>query len=139
MLNLRTVGPLHAIFRPYRAFSVVGSGFALFSPRKLDSLMKLEMLNGLSQEEIKEIWMKSQGLKQVGGLLCGDIDPTIDSVLRDRAKKCPMFITFAFKSPEAYVTLLSQFQENFFMLTYLEGKLALVTLHYLLVYNFIIL
>lgn len=122
MLVLRKIVPLHAVFRPYRAFSVAGSGFALFSPRKLDSLMKLEMLSNLSQDEIKEIWKNSQGLKQIGGLLCGDIDPAVDTVLRERAKKCPMFITFAFKSPEAYVTLLSQFQENFFMLTYLEGK-----------------
>jgi len=102
-----------------RTLSSTASGFSLFSPRKLDQVMKLDMMSALSTDEIKGIWAKSQNLKS-GNLICGDLDPVRAARIRTRAKKCPMFIVTAFKSEEAYITLLSQYQENFFVFTYLE-------------------
>ncbi len=72
-------------------------------------------------DRIKEIWSESHTVNKAGSHICGDLDVHEDRSLRSNGKECPMFVFPVFKEGgDQYMMMLSQFQENMFILTYLE-------------------
>jgi ATP synthase mitochondrial F1 complex assembly factor 1 len=93
-------------------------GFSLLTPKTLTEVVKLDVLMQESTDRIKEIWAEYQKAKS--GMVCGDIESDIDELIRKRAKESPMFIFPVFKDEDKFMIMLSQFQENMFVLTYLD-------------------
>jgi ATP synthase mitochondrial F1 complex assembly factor 1 len=100
-----------------RLFS--SSGFSLFSPKRLHEILKLDSLKGETKDRVKEIWTSCANHKN-NQLLCGTLDPVLDTCIRARGLQCPLFIYPVFRSDESFFMMLSQFQENVFVVTYLE-------------------
>ena len=96
-------------------------GFSLLAPMNLNEIVKLDVLTQESNDRIKEIWSGSQTVNRTGLHICGDLDVQQDRLFRAKGKECPMFVFPVFKdSDDQYMMLLSQFQQNMFILTYLE-------------------
>lgn len=116
---------MSTIFRPLRSSimlrraSTSSTGFSLFAPKNLANIVKLETFVNKSPEQIKDIWRAYQ-TANINGLLCGSKEPSTASILTQRAKKMPMFVFPVYKSHSTYFVMLSQFQDNVFMVTYLE-------------------
>ena len=118
---LATPRRLLSVTSPPSPSSGSGSGFSLLTPGSLNEVVKLDVLMQESSDRIKEIWSESHTVNKTGLHICGDLDVQQDRLLRSNGKKCPMFVFPVFKgSDDQYMMLFSQFQENMFILTYLE-------------------
>ena len=95
------------------------SGFGLLGPRNLNEIVKLEVLSKEDSTVIKSIWEEFHNKKN--DAVCGTMTPEEHKKLHEKAKACPLFILPCFKSKESYYMLFSQYQDNFFAITYLEG------------------
>ena len=97
------------------------SGFSLLTPTDLNDIVKLEVLMQEPSDRIKEIWSEYHTVNKSGLQICGNLDTRMDQLLRAKGKESPMFVFPVFKgSDDQYMVLFSQFQENMFILTYLE-------------------
>jgi len=93
--------------------------FSLASPRSLNDIVKLDALQALESNKIEDIWTNYHSdpkLSAVGHVLT----PDHHSLIMERAKSCPMFVFPVFKDADNYYSLVSQFQDRLFFLTYLE-------------------
>lgn len=94
------------------------SGFSFAGPRKLDEIMKIDLIEGKSKTEISNLWMTYHENKERvhGCFLSGDEGQNILS----RAHKMKFFVQPIFRETGFFV-LLSQFQTpSHFLLAYLE-------------------
>lgn len=94
------------------------SGFSFAGPRKLDDVMKTELLKGKSKVEVSDIWMSYHANKK--GVLASvlEVDDSIKVI--DRAKTRPFYIQPVFREGGHFM-LVSQYQDPYhFLLAYLE-------------------
>jgi len=93
-------------------------GFSPLSPRTLKEIVKLELFEQEGREKCEEIWRSYHAEKRdaVGRTITAEACAS----LLQRAKKCPMMVFPVFKSADSYLMLVGQFQQNVFLLTYLE-------------------
>jgi len=84
----------------------------------LNEVVKVEKLLSQDGPGIKDIWHTYHAAKRDahGLALAGSV---CTKVLL-RAKSSPLMIFPVYKSPDAYLILLSQFQQNVFLFTYLD-------------------
>jgi hypothetical protein len=94
------------------------SGFSFFCPRKLDQIVKIDLLKNESRDKILDIWKEYH--KDKRDVLCGDMQITPRETMKIRIKSSPLMILPVMKSLDSYFILLSQVQENAFMITYLD-------------------
>eukprot|EP00566_Odontella_aurita_P023904 CAMPEP_0113534510 /NCGR_PEP_ID=MMETSP0015_2-20120614/5196_1 /TAXON_ID=2838 /ORGANISM="Odontella" /LENGTH=214 /DNA_ID=CAMNT_0000433673 /DNA_START=238 /DNA_END=879 /DNA_ORIENTATION=+ /assembly_acc=CAM_ASM_000160 len=92
--------------------------FSFAGPRKLEEIMKTELLEGKSASEVSDIWMTyHEGKDKTHGLIMLGKD-SLDVL--ERAKQCPYFVQPVFRD-EGYFMLVSQFQgPSHFLMAYLE-------------------
>jgi len=104
--------PRH-LLRQKRALS-----FSFAGPRKLDEIMKLEMVEDKSSKDVEDLWLSfHEGRERTHGLVLNG--KRCRSVLA-RAAQCPFFIQPVFRD-EGFFTLVSQFQTpSHFLMAYLE-------------------
>ena len=96
------------------------SDFSFAGPRKLDDIMKLDMIKEkkFKSQDIQDLWLGFHETKEHmdGTVIDGK---TAKSVL-SRAALCPFFVQPIFRD-DGYFTLVSQFQSpSHFLLAYLE-------------------
>ena len=93
-------------------------GFSPLSPRTLKEIVKLELFEQEGREKCEEVWRSYHAEKRdaVGTTIPAEACKS----LLQRAKKCPMMIFPVFKSTGSFLMLVGQFQQNVFLLTYLE-------------------
>ena len=96
------------------------SDFSFAGPRKLDEIMKLDMIKEkkFKSQDVQDLWLGYHETKEHmdGTVIDGK---TAKSVL-SRAALCPFFIQPIFRE-DGYFTLVSQFQSpSHFLLAYLE-------------------
>lgn len=96
------------------------SDFSFAGPRKLDEIMKLDMIKEkkFKSQDVQDLWLGYHEAKEHmdGAVIDGK---TAKSVL-SRAALCPFFIQPIFRE-DGYFTLVSQFQSpSHFLLAYLE-------------------
>ena len=94
------------------------SGFSLMSPKTLSEIIHMDVFLEESDDRIREIWSEYENTRS--GLVHGHLKLSADELMRNRGKDSPFFVFPIFKGEGQYFTLLSQFQENMFVLTYLE-------------------
>lgn len=92
--------------------------FSFAGPRKLDDIMKTELLEGKSASEVSDIWMTyHEGKDRTHGLIMSGKE---SADVLERAKESPFFVQPIFRD-EGYFMLVSQFQEpSHFLMAYLE-------------------
>lgn len=94
------------------------SGFSFAGPRKLDEIMKTELLDGKSKVEVLDMWTSYHADKQ--GVLGSMLDVNNSVKVIDRAEKRPFFIQPVFRE-DGHFMLVSQYQSpSHFFLAYLE-------------------
>jgi len=94
------------------------SGFSFAGPRKLDEIMKTELLDDKSKAEVCDLWMTYHENKERvhGTTVTGEEGKNII----DRAEKMKFFISPIFRE-DGFFMLLSQYQTpSHFLLAYLE-------------------
>mmetsp|Transcript_1658 Transcript_1658/g.1814 ORF Transcript_1658/g.1814 Transcript_1658/m.1814 type:complete len:212 (+) Transcript_1658:135-770(+) len=95
------------------------SGFSFAGPRKLDEVMKTELLEGKSKTEVSDMWMAYHENQE--GVLASTLDVDNSIKVLDRAKKRPFFIQPVFRE-DGHFMLVSQYQSpSHFFLAYLES------------------
>ncbi|EFA74562.1 hypothetical protein PPL_00061 [Heterostelium album PN500] len=85
-------------------------------PPTLNEIVKLELLQKESPETIKEIWLRYHSKKDS---ICAVIPAETYNKLKQRAKSCPLFV-FPLPGDKGYISILYQWQEDYFMYTYLD-------------------
>mmetsp|Transcript_11241 Transcript_11241/g.14812 ORF Transcript_11241/g.14812 Transcript_11241/m.14812 type:complete len:225 (+) Transcript_11241:143-817(+) len=98
--------------------SVRQLSFSFLGPKKLEDVLKKELVEGKSATEVADLWYTyHEGKEDVVGLVLNGADGK--SVL-SRATKCPFFIQPIFRD-DGFFNLVSQFQSPcHFLLAYLE-------------------
>ena len=111
----RGLPPRAAASRPF-SFSFPGAG------RKLDEVVKLDLLKDEPPERVKEIWLEFHASKHnaFGSVL----PPPAFSLLLSNAAACPFFIVPVLKPDGAFFNLLAQWQDTVCLLTFLEDYQA---------------
>mmetsp|Transcript_26198 Transcript_26198/g.57499 ORF Transcript_26198/g.57499 Transcript_26198/m.57499 type:complete len:247 (+) Transcript_26198:138-878(+) len=92
--------------------------FSFAGPRKLDEILKVDMIEDKSSTDVEDLWLGYHETKdhQEGIVIDGKVAKSILA----RAAQCPFFIQPIFRD-DGYFTLVSQFQTpNHFLLAYLE-------------------
>jgi len=94
------------------------SGFSFAGPRKLEEIMKTELIEGKNKAEISDIWMTyHENQERVHGTIVSGEE---GKLILERADKMKFFIQPIFRD-EGFFNLLSQFQTpSHFLLAYLE-------------------
>ncbi|EGG24641.1 hypothetical protein DFA_02885 [Cavenderia fasciculata] len=85
-------------------------------PPTLNEIVKLDLLQKESPETIKEIWIKYHENKDS---ICAIIPADVYLNLKKRAQACPLFV-FPLPGDKGYISILYQYQEDYFMYTYLD-------------------
>uniref|UniRef100_A0A7S2EBW8 ATP synthase mitochondrial F1 complex assembly factor 1 n=1 Tax=Trieres chinensis TaxID=1514140 RepID=A0A7S2EBW8_TRICV len=119
--NRRPRAATHGLF-PADALLCRSFSFSFAGPRKLDEIMKTELLEGKSASEVTDIWMTyHEGKDRTHGLV---IDGEDTKKILSRATKCPFFVQPIFREEDkkdGYFMLLSQYQgPSHFLMAYLE-------------------
>jgi hypothetical protein len=94
------------------------SNFSYAGPRKLDDILKTELLQDKSVTEISDLWMTyHEGKDNVHGIV---MEGEKGKSLLAKAAQCPFFIQPVFRE-EGHFMVVSQFQEpSYFLLAFLE-------------------
>ena len=96
------------------------SDFSFAGPRKLDEIMKLDMIEKkkFKSQDVQDLWLGYHETKEhMDGTV---IDGKMAKSVLSRAALCPFFIQPIFRD-DGYFTLVSQFQSpSHFLLAYLE-------------------
>ncbi|KAL7430680.1 hypothetical protein ACHAXM_003123 [Skeletonema potamos] len=94
------------------------SNFSFAGPRKLNDILKMELLQDKSAIEVSDMWMTyHEGKENVHGIV---MDGKKGRSLLSRAAQCPFFIQPVFRG-EGHFMIVSQFQTpNYFLLALLE-------------------
>ena len=95
------------------------AGFSLATPRSLDEIAKVSLLEAEESHKIKEIWATYHEDASKNAIAI-TMDPREHDSLLERVKSCPQFIFPVFASKDAYYLMFSQFQDSIFFLTYLD-------------------
>mmetsp|Transcript_26650 Transcript_26650/g.37555 ORF Transcript_26650/g.37555 Transcript_26650/m.37555 type:complete len:215 (+) Transcript_26650:114-758(+) len=92
--------------------------FSFAGPRKLEEIVKLDLLEGKTAEEVTEIWKSYHDTKEnVHGFV---VEGKEGKSILSRAAQCPFFIQPIFRE-DGFFMLVSQFQKpNHFLMAYLE-------------------
>lgn len=98
--------------------SLMRTNFSFAGPRKLEEIMKVELLKDKSKSEISDIWLSYHESKE---RVQGSVLPGKEGLsILERSKKSPFFIEPIFRD-DGFFMLLSQFQTpSHFLLAYLE-------------------
>jgi ATP synthase F1 complex assembly factor 1 len=96
----------------------IGGGFNFPSPRKLNELVKLDLLAIEEPEQIRSIWSKYHAEKD--DAIAQSLGGKMYEKLVERASLNRYFI-FPVYRQEGFFNMLCQFQEKVFLLTYIEA------------------
>ena len=99
-----------------RCFS--GAGFSLPSPKALNAIVKEDLLSKESSSSIASIWTEHHAAKQ--DCIASTLSPTDHALLRQRGDATPYFV-FPVHREQGLFTMLSQFQDQYILFTYLEA------------------
>lgn len=118
--GLPTVSPSFRRQARLPAISSIRSlaGFTFAGPRRLEDILKTDMLNDKSGTEIADIWYTYHYGKEgvIGLTLTGQEGKDV----LERAKRCPFFVQPVFRD-DGFFMMVSNFQEpSHFLMAYLE-------------------
>jgi hypothetical protein len=96
----------------------IRSNFSYAGPRKLQDILKTELIEGKTKSEIQDLWLTyHEGKEKIHGL---SLDGAKAKTVLSRAAQCPFFIHPVFRD-EGHFMIVSQFQApNHFLLAFLE-------------------
>ena len=93
-------------------------GFSFPAPRTLDSIIKLPLLERESPARIREIWNEYHDSRLDSVATVWGVDEM--AAVRERRARCPRFVIPVLKGDGKFFTLVSQWQDNFCIFTFLE-------------------
>ncbi len=112
---------LNQSIKSINRFGTRSLSYTLLGPKSLDNIVKLDQLKVESNDNIIEIWKKFHETKK--DAISDILTPEVHTSLLAKAKNNGLFIVPVFKqNKDNYFILLSQFQDKYFLCTYLEGN-----------------
>lgn len=93
-------------------------GFSFPAPRTLDSIIKLPLLERETPARIREIWNEYHDARMDSVATTWSTDEL--AAVRERARRCPRFVVPVLKGEGKFFNLVSQWQDNFCIFTFLE-------------------
>lgn len=93
-------------------------GFSFPAPRSLDQIVKLNLIENERPAAITQIWNEYHQDKS--DCIARTLDGSTFTSIVERAQSAPYFV-FPVHRQDGYFNMLSQFQDQYFLVTYLEA------------------